>query len=63
MYFRRRPKNDLPKAQKSGLRHAIEVVNGVDGIGFTFFQAKDVVRHSLVQKVILAYEKAERSQT
>ncbi|PHS69965.1 MAG: phosphate starvation-inducible protein PhoH [Methylophaga sp.] len=50
---------DLPKSQKSGLRHAIEVLNDVDGIGFTFFQAKDVVRHSLVQKVVLAYEKAE----
>jgi len=51
---------DLPRAQKSGLRHAIEVLKGVEGIGFTFFQAKDVVRHSLVQKVILAYEKAEK---
>ena len=52
---------DLPNPQKSGLRHAIEVLDGVDGIGFTFFQAKDVVRHALVQKVILAYEKAERA--
>jgi phosphate starvation-inducible PhoH-like protein len=51
---------DLPSSQKSGLRHAIEVLKDVDGIGFTFFQAKDVVRHSLVQKVILAYEKAEK---
>ncbi len=51
---------DLPSAQRSGLRHAIEVLKGVEGIGFTFFQAKDVVRHSLVQKVILAYDKAER---
>lgn len=51
---------DLPGSQKSGLRHAIEVLKDVDGIGFTFFQAKDVVRHSLVQKVILAYDKAER---
>ena len=51
---------DLPNPQKSGLRHAIEVLKDIDGIGFTFFQAKDVVRHSLVQKVILAYEKAER---
>jgi phosphate starvation-inducible protein PhoH and related proteins len=50
---------DLPKSQKSGLRHAIEVLKDVEDIGFTFFQAKDVVRHSLVQKVILAYEKAE----
>lgn len=51
---------DLPGSVRSGLRHAIEVLKDVDGIGFTFFQAKDVVRHSLVQKVILAYEKADR---
>ncbi|MCC5795914.1 MAG: PhoH family protein [Methylophaga sp.] len=51
---------DLPGSQKSGLRHAIEVLKDVEGIGFTFFQAKDVVRHTLVQKVILAYEKAEQ---
>ena len=51
---------DLPKSQKSGLRDATEVLKGVEGIGFTFFQAKDVVRHSLVQKVIVAYEKAGR---
>jgi phosphate starvation-inducible PhoH-like protein len=50
---------DLPGSVRSGLRHAIEVLKDVEGIGFTFFQAKDVVRHSLVQKVILAYEKAE----
>lgn len=52
---------DLPNPKQSGLRHAIEVLKDVEGIGFTFFQAKDVVRHSLVQKVILAYEKAERT--
>jgi len=50
---------DLPNSQTSGLRHAVEVLKDVEGIGFTFFQAKDVVRHSLVQKVVLAYEKAE----
>ncbi len=53
---------DLPGSQKSGLRDAIEVLKDVEGIGFTFFQAKDVVRHNLVQKVIVAYEKAGRSQ-
>lgn len=53
---------DLPSSQKSGLRHAIEVLKDVEGIGFTFFQAKDVVRHALVQKVIIAYEIAERSK-
>jgi len=47
---------DLPKHQKSGLRHAIEVLENVKGIGFTFFQAQDVVRHSLVQKVVQAYD-------
>jgi len=51
---------DLPGSQKSGLRDAIEVLKDVEGIGFTFFQAKDVVRHSLVQKVIVAYENAGR---
>ncbi|WP_459817517.1 PhoH family protein [Galenea microaerophila] len=47
---------DLPRQQKSGLRHAIEVLEGVPDIGFTFFQAKDVVRHSLVQKIVQAYD-------
>lgn len=50
---------DLPSSQKSGLRDAIDVLRDVEGIGFTFFEAKDVVRHSLVQKVIVAYEKAD----
>lgn len=52
---------DLPGSQKSGLRDAIDVLKGVEGIGFTFFQSKDVVRHSLVQKVVEAYEKAGRN--
>ncbi|WP_029408163.1 PhoH family protein [Thiomicrorhabdus sp. Milos-T2] len=51
---------DLPKHQKSGLRHVIEVLDGVDGIGFTFYQAHDVVRHSLVQKIVRAYDKYDR---
>lgn len=51
---------DLPGNQKSGLRHAIEVLKDVEGIGFTFFQAKDVVRHQLVQKIIMAYDKANK---
>lgn len=52
---------DLPGNQKSGLRHAIEVLKDVEGIGFTFFQAKDVVRHTLVQKIIMAYDKASKN--
>lgn len=51
---------DLPKHQKSGLRHVIEVLEGVDNIGFTFYQAQDVVRHSLVQKIVQAYDRYDR---
>ncbi len=51
---------DLPKHQRSGLRDVLEVLEGVEGIGFTFFQAQDVVRHPLVQKIVQAYEQAAR---
>lgn len=53
---------DLPRHQKSGLRHVIEVLEGVDGIGFTFYQAQDVVRHRLVQKIVHAYDRYDRKQ-
>jgi len=53
---------DLPRGQKSGLRQAIEVLGDVDGLSFTFFNARDVVRHSLVQKVVQAYDKFDQSQ-
>ena len=47
---------DLPKQIKSGLSHSIEVIQGTDGVGFTNFSSKDVVRHSLVKKIIDAYK-------
>ena len=47
---------DLPKHQKSGLRDAIDVLKGVDGISFTFFEAGDVVRHPLVARIVRAYD-------
>ncbi len=47
---------DLPKHQKSGLRDAIDVLTGVDGISFTFFEAGDVVRHPLVARIVRAYD-------
>ncbi|MBK8066975.1 MAG: PhoH family protein [Rhodanobacteraceae bacterium] len=50
---------DLPRKDQSGLRHAIEVLNGVDGISFTFFQSGDVVRHPLVARIVQAYERFE----
>ncbi len=47
---------DLPRGQTSGLRQAVEVLRPVDGISFTFFNARDVVRHALVQRIVNAYE-------
>jgi phosphate starvation-inducible PhoH-like protein len=47
---------DLPKHVKSGLKDAVEVLRGVDGVSFTFFEARDVVRHPLVARIVNAYE-------
>ncbi len=54
---------DLPRSQKSGLRHAIEVLTDVDDISFNFFQAADVVRHPVVARIVQAYEKFEHEQS
>ena len=51
---------DLPRGMASGLRHAIEVLEGVDGISFTHFTSKDVVRHPIVQRIVEAYEAFEQ---
>jgi phosphate starvation-inducible protein PhoH and related proteins len=48
---------DLPKHVKSGLRDAIEVLHDVEGVSFTFFEARDVVRHPLVAKIVRAYDR------
>jgi phosphate starvation-inducible PhoH-like protein len=48
---------DLPRSQTSGLRHALDVLKDVEGVGFTFFTARDVVRHALVQRIVEAYER------
>ncbi len=50
---------DLPKGIESGLKHAMRVLHTVPGIGFTQFEPKDVVRHSLVQKIVEAYDSVE----
>lgn len=52
---------DLPRGQPSGLRHAIDVLQGVPGISFSFFESKDVVRHPLVQRIVDAYEQHEHT--
>jgi len=54
---------DLPRGQKSGLRQSIEILSLVDGISFTFFSAKDVVRHQLVQKIVHAYDQFDKNDS
>jgi len=53
---------DLARGQRSGLRHVIEVLRGIDGISFTFFSSRDVVRHPLVARILDAYEAHERRE-
>jgi phosphate starvation-inducible PhoH-like protein len=53
---------DLPNDKMSGLKHVLQVLKGIEGISFTFFNAKDVVRHPLVQRIVVAYENYERKQ-
>lgn len=50
---------DLPRGQRPGLCHVIDVLKSIDGISFTFFDAKDVVRHPLVARILEAYEAHE----
>jgi len=52
---------DLPKHIYSGLLHVQKILKSVEGVGFTTFSAKDVVRHSLVQRVVEAYEAEKKS--
>jgi len=52
---------DLPNGQLSGLKNATEVLQKVDGVSFTNFTRKDVVRHQLVQRIVKAYEDNESS--
>jgi phosphate starvation-inducible PhoH-like protein len=47
---------DLPKGQGSGLAHAANILKDVAGVGFTRFEARDVVRHPLVQRIVEAYD-------
>jgi phosphate starvation-inducible PhoH-like protein len=47
---------DLPRHQQSGLKQAMQVLAGVQGVSFTLFTAGDVVRHPLVQRIVEAYQ-------
>jgi phosphate starvation-inducible PhoH-like protein len=53
---------DLPSGRMSGLQHAQLILRGVQGVAFTFFDAGDVVRHPLVQRIVQAYESHETAR-
>jgi len=52
--------SDLTGRERSGLLHAIETLRSVEEIGFIFFDTRDVVRHALLEKIILAYNGTEQ---
>jgi len=56
---------DLPHPGKSGLVEALKIVKNIDGIGFIYFDERDVVRHKLVQQIVKAYDafSGSRGQT
>jgi phosphate starvation-inducible PhoH-like protein len=51
---------DLPRGKKSGLKDAIEILQGVKEVGITQLTARDVVRHELVKRIINAYDKRQK---
>ncbi len=53
---------DLPGHQKSGLRQAMDILDGVEGISVISLTAEDVVRHRLVKEIIKAYDKIEAEE-
>lgn len=53
---------DLPNEKMSGLKHVLKVLKDVEGISFTFFGVRDVVRHPLVQRIVAAYDRYEMEQ-
>ena len=53
---------DLPSGQKSGLAQAVKILGGLDDVAIHTFTERDVVRHKLVQQIILAYDKYEKEQ-
>ena len=53
---------DLPSGRMSGLQHAQMILRGVPGVAFTLFDAGDVVRHPLVQRIVQAYESHETAR-
>ncbi len=55
--------SDLPSGQPSGLHHALRVLDNVDGVRVCRLTERDIVRHDLVQRIVLAYDVAERAES
>ncbi len=55
--------SDLPPGQASGLHHALRVLDNVDGVRVCRLSERDIVRHDLVQRIVLAYDAAERAES
>ncbi|UHA74169.1 PhoH family protein [Paenibacillus sp. 481] len=53
---------DLPRGKRSGLIEAVHILKNIEEIGFIHFAEQDVVRHSLVQKIIVAYQHESENQ-
>jgi len=53
---------DLPDRRRSGLVHALKILEQVKGISVTRFTHEDVVRHPIVQNVLIAYERDEQQR-
>ena len=51
---------DLPSERRSGLVEAIELLSGIPGLAFVFFDKSDIVRHQLVERIVEAYEQANK---
>tara|TARA_B110000263_G_C14777323_1_gene271648 strand:- start:150 stop:491 length:342 start_codon:yes stop_codon:yes gene_type:complete len=54
---------DLPAGTRSGLGDALQVLDGVAGVGMINFTEKDVVRHSLVMRIVSAYDSRDRKSS
>ena len=54
---------DLPREQRSGLKEALKILDGVEGIGVVKLGQKDIVRHKLVTRIVNAYDKYDKERT
>ena len=54
---------DLPREQRSGLKEALKILDGVEGIGVVRLAQKDIVRHKLVTRIVNAYDKYDKARS